>query len=105
MRESEVTSLYISSQNTKIGKNRFNFLETRHYILKSRGYMGFLGGASGKEPTCQCRTLKTWVQSLGQEDPLEEGMAAHSRIPVWRIPWTEEPGALQSIGSQRVKYD
>ena len=45
------------------------------------------------------------VQSLGQEDPLEEGMAAHSRIPVWRIPWTEEPGALQSIGSQRVKYD
>ena len=39
-----------------------------------------------------------WVQCLGQKDPLEEGMAAHSRILVWRIPWTEEPGGLQSIG-------
>ena len=41
-----------------------------------------------------------WVQSLGQEDPLEEGMATHSRIFAWRIPWTEEPGKLQSVGSQ-----
>ena len=38
------------------------------------------------------------VQSLGQEDPLEEGMATHSSIPAWRIPWTEEPGGLQSMG-------
>ena len=37
----------------------------------------------------------TWVQSLGQEDPLEEGMATHSSILAWRIPWTEEPGGLQ----------
>jgi len=42
-----------------------------------------------------------WVQSLGQEDPLEEGMAIHSSILAWRIPWTEEPGELQSIESQR----
>ena len=42
---------------------------------------------------------------LGQEEPLEEGMAAHSRILAWRIPWTEEPGGLQSIGSQRVGHD
>ena len=42
------------------------------------------------------------VQSLGQEDPLEEGVATHSRILAWRIPWTEEPGGLQSTGSQRV---
>ena len=46
-------------------------------------------------------TLKTQVRSLGQEDPVEEGMAIHSSIPAWRIPQTEEPGRLQSIGSQR----
>ena len=40
-----------------------------------------------------------WLRSLGGEDPLEEGMAAHSSIPAWRIPWTEEPGGLQSTGS------
>ena len=44
----------------------------------------------------------TWVRPLGWEDPLEEGMATHSSILVWRIPWTEEPGGLQFIGSQRV---
>ena len=44
---------------------------------------------------------ETWVQSLGQEDPLEKGMTPHSSILAWRIPWTEEPGGLQS-GSQRV---
>ena len=46
-----------------------------------------------------------WVRSLGQEDPLEEGMATHSSIPAWRIPWTEEPGRLQSMGLQRVRCD
>ena len=49
-------------------------------------------------------TQETRVRSLGQEDPLEEGMAAHSSILAWRIPWTEEPGGLQSMGSQRVTY-
>ena len=48
---------------------------------------------------------ETWVQSLGQEDPLEEGMATHSSILAWRIPWTQEPGRLQPIGSQRVRHD
>ena len=48
---------------------------------------------------------ETWVQSLGQEDPLEKGMATHSSILVWRIPWTEEPGRLQSMGLQRVGHD
>ena len=47
---------------------------------------------------------ETWVQSLGWEDPLEEGMATHSSILAWRIPWTEEPGRLQSMGSQRVRH-
>ena len=46
-----------------------------------------------------------WVQSLGREDPLEEGMATHFSILAWRIPGTEEPGELQSIGSQRVGHD
>ena len=48
---------------------------------------------------------ETWVQSLGQEDALEKEMATHSSILAWRIPWTEEPGGLQSMGSQRVGYD
>ena len=47
----------------------------------------------------------TWVQSLGQEDPLEKEMATHSSILAWRIPWMEEPGGLQSMGSQRVGHD
>ena len=46
---------------------------------------------------------ETWVRSLGGEDPLETGMATHSSILAWRIPWTEEPGGLQSIGSHRGK--
>ena len=45
------------------------------------------------------------VRSLGEEDPLEEGMATHSSILAWRIPWTEEPGGLQSIGLQRVRHN
>ena len=48
---------------------------------------------------------ETWVQSLGREDPLEEGTATHSSILACRIPWTEEPGGLQPIGSQRIGYD
>ena len=49
--------------------------------------------------------LQTWVRSLGWEDSLEEGMATHSSILARRIPWTEEPGGLQSMGSQRVGYE
>ena len=52
-------------------------------------------------PTMQ----ETQVRSLGQEDPLEMEMAAHSSILAWEIPWTEEPGGLQSMGSQRVGHD
>ena len=48
---------------------------------------------------------ETQVQSLGKEDPLEKGMATHSSILAWRIPWTEEPGGLQSMGSQRAGPD
>ena len=48
---------------------------------------------------------KTWVRSLSWQDPLEEEMATHSSILAWRIPWTGEPGGLQSMGSQRVRHD
>ena len=48
---------------------------------------------------------ETQVPSLGREDPLEEGMATHSCIRAWKIPWTEAPGRLQSMGSQSVRHD
>ena len=48
---------------------------------------------------------ETQVRSLGQEDPLEKGMATHSSILAWRIPWTKEPGGLESMGSQRVRHN
>ena len=48
---------------------------------------------------------ETWVRSLGWEDPLEKEMVTHSSILTWRIPWTEKPGRLQSMGSQRVGHD
>ena len=48
---------------------------------------------------------ETWVRSLGREDPLEEEMATPSSVLAWRIPWTEEPGGLQSMGPQRVGHD
>ena len=55
-----------------------------------------------KNPSVKARDV---VQSLGQEDSLEEETATHSSILAWRIPWTEEPGGLQSVGSQRVRHD
>ena len=48
---------------------------------------------------------ETWVGSLGQKDPLEKGMAIHSSILAWRLPWTEDPGGLQSMGLQKVRHD
>ena len=54
---------------------------------------------STKESACQCK------QSLGRKDPLEEEMATNSSILAWKIPWAEDPGGLQSMGSQRVRYD
>ena len=64
--------------------------------------MGFSGDSDSQESTCNTGNP---VQSLGQEDPLEKGMATHSSILVWRIPWTEEPDRLQFMGWQRVGHD
>ena len=58
-----------------------------------------------KHPPAVQETQETRVQSLGQEDPLEEDMATHSCILAWRVPGTEEPGELQSLRSQRIKRD
>ena len=54
---------------------------------------------------CLCEIWETWVQSLGWDDSLEKEMATHSSILAWKIPWTEEPGRLQSMGSQRVGHN
>ena len=77
----------------------------RHLYLDTL-IKGFPGGANGKEPTCQCRRPKRhWFDPWGQEDTLGEGMATHSSILAWRIPWTEEAGGQQSIMPQRVAHD
>ena len=64
--------------------------------------MGFPGGSADKESACSAGVL---VWSLGWENHLEKGMATHSNILAWRLPWTEEPGGLQSMGSQRIRHD
>ena len=67
--------------------------------------LDFPGGSAVKNLPAMQDSQETQVQSLGQKDPLEEGTATHSSILAWRIPWTEEPGGLQSMGLQRVVQD
>ena len=68
--------------------------------------MGFSGGSSDKETFLPRQDMEeTQVRSLCWEDPLDKGMATYSSILAWRIPWTELPGGLQSIGPQRVRHD
>ena len=64
-------------------------------------YLGFPGGSVSKGLPA---ILETWVQTLAQKDPLEKAVATHSSILAWRISWTEEPGGLQSMESQRSVY-
>ena len=64
--------------------------------------MGYSGGSDVKKLACNA---EMWVRSLGKEDPLEKGIATHSNTLAWRIPWTEEPGGLPSMGSHRVGHD
>ena len=67
--------------------------------------MGSSGGSVVQNPSVNAGDIREWVQSLSLEDPLEEGMATHISILTWRIPWTEEPGRLQSMRSKRVGHD
>ena len=75
------------------------------------GFLGFLIAwwlprrLNGKESAWQCRRHETWIQSLGQKYPLEEEMATHPSVLAWKIPWTEKPGGLQFMGSQRFGHD
>ena len=63
------------------------------------------GGSAGENLLPTQGTQETRVQSLGQEDPLEKGMATHSSVLAWKIPWREDPGRLQAMGSQGVRQD
>ena len=73
-------------------------------IFQSAVLCGLPSGSAVKHPPAMQATRDMWVWSLDQEDPLEEEMATHSSILAWTIPWTEEPGGLQSMGSQRGKH-
>ena len=67
--------------------------------------LGFPGASVVKNLPAMQELQEAWVRSLGQEDPLEEEIATHSNILTWKIPWTEEPGRLQSLGSKRVGHN
>ena len=67
--------------------------------------VGFPSGTAVENPPATQETQESLVPSLGWEDPPEKEMATHSSILAWKIPWTEEPGRLQSIGSQRIRHD
>ena len=93
--------LHFTGENTEfrqVKENRFTIT-----------LLGFPGGTSGKEPACQCRRQETRVRSLGQEDPLEEGMATHSSILAWRIPmdrgaWQATVHRVTESGTTEVTY-
>ena len=74
----------------------------QEFVENCVSFYGFPGGSDGKESACSAE-IQVW--SLSQEDSLEKGMAVHSSILAWRIPWTEEPGGLQAMRSQRVRHD
>ena len=89
-----------------------SFISSNSFLVESIGIsvynimlsanQDFPGGSEDKASACN---VETRVRSLGWEDPLEKEMSTHSSILVWRIPWTEEPGGLQSTGSQRVRHE
>ena len=82
------------STQTLINKN---FIWRKSFDQHYKENLSFPGDSVVKNPPAK---QETWVQSLGQENPLEKKIATHSSIPAWEIPWTEEPGRLQSLGLQ-----
>ena len=93
-----VNKLESHSQNGKRKKHNIK--------IQLQSHRGFPSGSAVKNLLANAGEVQGMcVGSLGQEDPLEEGMATHSSILAWRIPWKERPGGLQSIGSQRVRHD
>ena len=79
-----------------------NLQPSIHCLMFDGVLLDFPGGSEGK---VSARMRETRVRSLGQEDPLEKEMATHSSTLAWKIPWSEKPGRLQSMGSQRVGHD
>ena len=77
-----------------------NIIRTETVLLIFFQVLFFLGFPDGSLVK-NCLPMQKWVRSLGWEDPLEKGMATHSSILAWEIPWTEEPGGLQSMGTQK----
>ena len=86
----------MTNHNVRCGKAGRLFIALKSYIVQ-----GFPGGSEGKLPAMP----ETWVQSLGQEDPLEKEMAMHSSILAWEILWTEKPGRLPSSRLKRAGHD
>ena len=78
-------------------------LNDKHQPLKLRG--AFNQRPGGLDGTASAHKAETRIQSLGREDPLQKEMATHCSILAWKIPWTEEPGRLRSMGSQRVGHN
>ena len=93
--------------HTKKGPRKWNQSMFLKIIFKRKIiYLSVVpSGSAVKNPSAIQEEQETWVRSLGQEDPLEEGLATHSCILAWRMLWTEEPGRLQSVGLQRVGHD
>ena len=79
--------------------------EKSEFGAEKVSFQGFPGGSAVKNPPAVKEMQEMWVRSLGQKDPVDEGMATDSSILAWRIPWTEEPKGVWSMGSQRVRCD
>ena len=93
----------LKCQETKLGKKDTTYnIRWRLALIKICIYLLTLVAHMVKRLPAM---RETWVLSLGQEDPLEKEMTTHSSTLAWKVPWTEEPGRLQSTGSQRVGYD
>ena len=117
MNESSCCSIFLSAfdvfgvldfshSNRCVSHCSFNFQfpnDIQHWVSFYMLICHFPGGSDGKVSAYIVR--ETWVQSLHWEDPLEKEMATHSSILAWKIPWMEERGGLQSVGSQRVGHD
>ena len=91
----------------RLSRKHSTFLSSSElpHLREVVGSPGFPGGSVVKNLPAAQEPQEMRVRSLDREDPLEEGVASHSSILAWRIPWTEEPGGLQSMGFQRVRHD
>ena len=102
MRQCEKDFIPLSLSPQYFPNNQAWFSRLFKVVRKSEG---FPGATSGKELSCQCRRQRDVGSVLGSERSPGGGSPTHSSLLAWRIPWTEEPGGLQSMGSQRVRHD